>query len=131
MAATLWVALGGAIGSVARHWLGLLLLPLSRGFPWGTVFVNISGSFLIALFGMLTVAQARFPASESLRLFVMVGFCGGFTTFSSFSLQTFELLQEGAPGHAFLNITLSVVLCLAASAAGYYAAIRLNGGTFT
>lgn len=130
MAATLWVALGGAIGSVARHWTGLALLPLSRAFPWGTVLVNISGSFLIAFFGMLTLAQARFPASESLRLFVMVGFCGGFTTFSSFSLQTLELLQEGALGRAALNITLSVVLCLAASAVGYYAAIRLNGGTF-
>jgi len=131
MAATLWVALGGAIGSVARHWLGLAMLPLSRAFPWGTVLVNISGSFLIAFFGVLTVAQARFPASETLRLFVMTGFCGGFTTFSAFSLQTLELLHEGAFTRAFLNIILSVVLCLAASVAGYYAAVRLNGGAFT
>jgi len=126
MAATLWIALGGAIGSIARYWIGLLTIGISRFLPWGTILINISGSFIIAFFGALTLAQARFPVSENIRLFIMVGFCGGFTTFSSFSLQNFELIRYGALSRAFINIGLSVALCLAATAFGYYAAQRLN-----
>lgn len=127
MAATLWIALGGAIGSIARYWVGMMTAGFSRFLPWGTLLINVSGSFLIAFFGALTLAQARFPVSENMRLLVMVGFCGGFTTFSSFSLQNFELMRQGALARAVINIGLSVILCLAATALGYYAAQRLNG----
>lgn len=131
MAPTLWIALGGAIGSVARYWLGLAMVPISRSLPWGTISINITGSFLIAFFGALTATQARFPLSDNLRLFFMIGICGGFTTFSSFSLQTLELLREGSHMRAFLNVGLSVILCLGATAVGYYAAERMNGGKAT
>ncbi|MHC5305672.1 fluoride efflux transporter CrcB [Bartonella sp. LJL80] len=128
MTATLCVALGGAIGSIARFWLGIAMAALSKNLPWGTITINIVGSFIIALFGAMTVVGAKYPLSENIRLFVMIGICGGFTTFSSFSLQSFELLRNGAVGRAFINIALSVVLCLAATALGFYCAQKLNGG---
>ena len=128
MTQTLWIALGGALGSVARYWIAIWALPISRGLPWGTVLINVAGSFLIAFFGTLTIETGRHPLPETARLFVMVGFCGGFTTFSSFSLQTFDLLRAGAPGRALANITLSVALCLGSVALGYVAASHLNGG---
>jgi CrcB protein len=125
---TLWVGLGGAIGSILRYWTGLLLLPVSSRLPWGTIGINILGSFVIGFFGTLTLAQGRYPLPETARLFVMVGICGGFTTFSSFSLQTLDLLRAGATGRAFMNIGLSVLLCLAAVAAGHAAALALKPG---
>jgi CrcB protein len=128
MANTLWIALGGALGSVARYWIALWALPVSRALPWGTIGINVAGSFLIAFAGTLTLAHGRHPLPEAARLFVMVGFCGGFTTFSSFSLQTLDLLRGGAGGRALANVALSVLLCLAAVAAGHYAAAALNGG---
>lgn len=126
MTATLWVAFGGALGSVARYWLSLFMAPISKELPWGTITINIVGSFVIAFFGMLTLSHAKFPASENIRLFVLVGLCGGFTTFSSFSLQSFELLKKGDIGAAFLNILISVFMCLAAVAIGFYLAQKLN-----
>lgn len=126
MTTTLWVALGGAIGSVARYWLGLALACISRNFPWGTITINVLGSFIIALVGMISVSHARYPLSENIRIFIMVGLCGGFTTFSSFSLQTFELLRKGAIAQSLLNILLSVALCLCATAIGFYVAQKLN-----
>jgi CrcB protein len=90
--------------------------------------INITGSFVIGLFGTLTLASGRFPASENLRLFVMVGFCGGYTTFSAFSLQTFDLIRNGAVTRAALNIALSIVLCLSAVALGHLVGARFNGG---
>lgn len=128
MATTLWVALGGALGSVARYWIALWALPVSRSLPWGTIGINVAGSFLIAFFGTLTLAHGRYPVPETARLFFMVGFCGGFTTFSSFSLQTLDLLRGGAPGRALVNVAASVLLCLASVAAGHYVAAALNGG---
>ena len=94
MQQTLWIALGGALGSVARYWIALWALPVSRHLPWGTIGINIAGSFLIGFFGTLTLEGGRHPAPEWARLFVMVGICGGFTTFSSFSLQTLDLLRS-------------------------------------
>lgn len=123
---TLLIALGGALGSVARFWLGLLLAPVSRHFPFAILSINIIGSFIIAFFAVLTLMNSRFPMPEHIRLFVMVGICGGFTTFSSFSFNTFELFIMGAPLRAFMNIILSVVLCLVATAFGYYAAQMIN-----
>ena len=101
--------------------------PISRDFPWGTVAINTVGSFVIAFVGTLTLSHGRFPASENARLFIMVGFCGGFTTFSSFSLQTFDLMRNGAMMRAALNVVLSVVVCFAAVALGHLVASRLNG----
>lgn len=123
---SLYVMIGGALGSFARYALSLLMLPVSRELPWGTIGINIAGSFLIGFFGTLTLAQGRFPVSENWRLFVMVGICGGFTTFSSFSLQTLDLLRGGAMFRAGLNIVLSVALCVAAVAMGHFLAAALN-----
>ena len=125
---TLMVAAGGALGSVARYWISLWLLPISRSLPLGTIGINVLGSFAISFFGTMTLAHGRYPAPETLRLFFMVGVCGGFTTFSSFSLQTLDLLRSGATGRAFVNIAVSVLLCLGAVAAGHVLAARLNGG---
>jgi len=117
----LWVTVGSALGGLLRFIISKLALSfdISIGFPIGTVFINVLGSFLIGYFGTLTLHSGKYPASDNLRLFVMVGICGGFTTFSSFSLQTFDLLRSGAWGRAMINITLSVVLCLTAVAVGH------------
>lgn len=124
----LLLALGGALGTLARFGLGVAAAPLSQTLPWGTILINLSGSFIIGFFGTLTLANGRFPVSENIRLFVMVGFCGGFTTFSSFSLQTLDLLRGGALPRALANVVLSVALCLCAVAIGHLIAARLNGG---
>jgi CrcB protein len=124
----LLVAAGGALGTVARYLLSAAMAPLSQGVPWGTVAINVLGSFAIGFFGTLTLAHGRCPAPEPLRLFVMVGVCGGFTTFSSFSLQTLDLLRAGAMGRAALNVALSVAVCVLAVAAGHLLGARLNGG---
>lgn len=122
------VMAGGALGTLARYLVSVLAAPISGQMPWGTIIINVAGSFLIGFFGTLTLAQGRYPVPENLRLFVMVGFCGGFTTFSSFSLQTLDLLRAGAPARALGNIAASVLVCLAAVALGHAAAARLNGG---
>jgi len=122
------VMLGGAFGTLARYVIGLLALPISQDLPLGTIIINILGSFIIGFFGTMTLAHGRFPAPENLRLFVMVGFCGGFTTFSSFSLQTLDLLRAGAPFRAGINIAVSVVFCVLAVALGHYIASHINGG---
>jgi CrcB protein len=128
MGYTAWIALGGALGSVARYWLAVWALPVSRSLPWGTIGINVVGSFLIGFFGTLTLEGGRHPLPETARLFVMVGFCGGFTTFSSFSLQTLDLLRAGTWDRALANVALSVLLCLGGVAAGHAAAAQLNSG---
>ncbi|HEY4114335.1 MAG TPA: fluoride efflux transporter CrcB [Rhizomicrobium sp.] len=122
----LYVIVGGALGSFARYAISLAALPISRGLPWGTILINITGSFLIGFFGTLTLAHGRYPVSENWRLFVMVGVCGGFTTFSSFSLQTLDLIRTGAMLRAGVNIVVSVVLCVTAVAMGHFLAAQLN-----
>ncbi len=128
MSASLAVALGGALGSLGRYWIALWALPISRTLPWGTMLINVAGCFAIGCFGTLTVAHGRLPVGDTGRAFFMVGVCGGFTTFSSFSLQTLDLLRAGAVGRACLHVALSVLLCLAAVAAGHGLASWLNGG---
>ena len=119
----LWVAIGSALGGVLRYTLTRLTLNIDKlGFPFGTVLINIIGSFIIAFFGTLTLQSGKYPASDNLRLFVMVGVCGGFTTFSSFSLQTFDLLRSGAWGRALANVVFSVILCISAVSIGHFAA---------
>lgn len=127
-ASCLVVILGGAIGTFLRYAVSVLAQPISRELPWGTILINITGSFVIGFFGTLTLATGRFPVSENWRLFVMIGVCGGYTTFSSFSLQTLDLMRNGAMTRAALNIGLSVVLCIAAVALGHFIAARFNDG---
>jgi CrcB protein len=117
----LWVMIGSAFGGVLRYTIGKLTIPIDTGlgFPVGTVLINIIGSFVIGYFGTLTLHGGKHPVSENMRIFVMIGLCGGFTTFSSFSLQSYDLARSGAWARALANIVLSVVLCLAAVAAGH------------
>jgi fluoride exporter len=113
----LLVAVGGAIGSVARYLVGVgMTRMMGITFPWGTLTVNIVGSFAI---GILTELVARrFDASAELRLLIVVGFLGGFTTFSSFSLDTMVLVERGATFHAFAYVGASLVLALGAAFGG-------------
>lgn len=127
MESYLWVALGGAIGSAGRFWLsGVVARAVGETFPWGTLVINVTGSFVIAFFGTLTGPDGRFFAGSAARQFVMVGICGGYTTFSSFSLQTLNLMQDGEWLYAGAYIGLSVVLCLVAVWAGYALAASIN-----
>jgi CrcB protein len=117
------VALGGAIGSAARLWLSVYVATLvGLTFPWGTILINVLGSLIIGFFGTLTGPDGRIAVPLNARAFVMVGLCGGFTTFSAFSLQTLDLARDGRLLQAGGNIVLSVVLCLAAVALGHWLA---------
>jgi fluoride exporter len=124
----MFVAIGGAAGTLARYLISLAALPISQNLPLGTIGINILGSFVIGFFGTLTLSHGRYPVSEDVRLFVMVGLCGGFTTFSSFSLQTLDLLRSGAIARVAVNIVASVVLCVGAVAVGHLIGAALNGG---
>jgi CrcB protein len=118
-----WVALGGAIGSMARLWLGMQVALLTGlAFPWGTILVNILGSLVIGFVATLTGPNGRVVVPIEAQAFVMVGLCGGFTTFSAFSLQTLELARDGRLLYAGANIMLSVALCLTAVAIGHWLA---------
>lgn len=119
MTPVIWVALGGALGSAGRYWMALAAARLlGAAFPWGTILINILGSFVIGWFAALSGPGTRLAAPDAARAFVMTGICGGFTTFSAFSLQTIELLRLGETGRAFANVLASVALCLAATALG-------------
>lgn len=121
-----WVALGGALGSMARYALGSATVAISLTVPWGTIIINILGSFVIGWFATLSSHESRFAISQEARLFVMVGLCGGFTTFSSFSLQNFALIRSEQWLPAFANIVVSVIACLAAVALGHWVAERFG-----
>jgi CrcB protein len=109
----IWVAVGSALGGSARFWLaGFVASLVGVAFPWGTLLINVSGSFVIGLFAALTGGDGAFSTPPDIRTFVMVGLCGGFTTFSAFSLQTLELAQAGEMMRAGAYVTLSVILCL-------------------
>ena len=128
MGAFLWVAVGGALGSVARYGCSLMAVQwMGESFAWaGTLIINVVGSFVIGFFATLTGPDGRVLASPDIRQFVMVGICGGFTTFSSFSLQTLTLVREGDMLRAGTNVVGSVVLCLVAVWLGYAGATALN-----
>ena len=118
-----WVAVGGAIGSMARLWLSVhVALLTGLGFPWGTILVNILGSLVIGFVATLTGPNGRVVVPVDAQAFVMAGLCGGFTTFSAFSLQTLELARDGRLMQAGANVVLSVVLCLSAVAFGHWLA---------
>jgi CrcB protein len=126
-AAFFWVGFGGALGSMARFGLSLLATrQWGEAFPWGTLFINVSGSFVITFFSVLSIGDGVLNVTPNMRLFVAVGLCGGFTTFSSFSLQTLALAQQGEVGRAGLYTAASFVFCLLAAWSGFAAGQAIN-----
>ena len=119
------VAAGGILGSVARY-VASLLIPVVSGFPFATLFVNITGSFIIGFYSTLASPGGRLFATTRQRQFVMTGFCGGYTTFSAFSLETVRLLRGGLTRTALLYIAISVVTWLVAVWLGHMLASRVN-----
>ena len=121
------VAAGGALGTVARYFLsGVVANAFGQTFPWGTLIINVVGSLVIGFFATLTGPDGRALVAPDARQFVMVGVCGGYTTFSSFSLQTLNLVRDGDMLGAGGNIVGSVVLCLIAVWLGHIAAATIN-----
>ena len=121
------VAFGSALGGTLRYWLsGLVANWVGQSFPWGTLVINVTGSVAIGLFATLTAPDGRVCVPGEWRQFFMVGICGGYTTFSSFSLQTLTLAQDGEWLWAGLNILLSVALCLLGVWLGHWGAMLLN-----
>ena len=114
----LWyIALGGAAGSVARYLLGILLQARSGSvFPIGTLVVNITGSFLLGF--LLRYALGNASVSPEVRALVTTGFCGGYTTFSTFSLETIAMIEEGDLRRASVYVLLSVAISLLGALAG-------------
>jgi CrcB protein len=117
----LLIALGGALGSVVRYALNNLIEQQLSGsaFPWGTLVINVTGSLLIGLFSTLTGPDGRWVVANEGRLFFMTGVCGGYTTFSAFSLQTLSLIRLGDWQRAAAYIAASVILCLVAVWVGH------------
>jgi fluoride exporter len=127
MLSYLWIAIGGALGTTARYWLsGVVARSVGETFPWGTLVINITGSFVIGFFGALTGPDGRLFIGSTARQFVMIGMCGGYTTFSSFSLQTLNLMNDGEWFRAGANIGLSVLLCMIAVWVGVVLANLIN-----
>ena len=123
----LLVGIGGALGSVARLWFsGFIADRFGGTFPWGTILVNVSGSFVIGFFAAMTLPEGRWLAGPQGRAFFMYGICGGYTTFSSFSLQTLTLAEDGQWFKAGANCALSLVLCLVGVWLGHILALEIN-----
>jgi len=110
------VAAGGAIGAACRYLCGFIPLKLNSGFPLATMLINIIGSFCIGVIAALAQKSGRID--PRIVLFLKAGFCGGFTTFSTFSLENLTLLQNGSYGTAILYMLFSVILCIAGTAGG-------------
>ena len=124
----LWIAIGSALGGVARYACSrAVALQYGETFPWGTLLVNVSGSFVIGLIAAIVGPDSRYVVSPNIRNFLMVGICGGYTTFSSFSLQTLELIRNRDFGEAVGNVLLSVAACMAAVALGYIVGSAVGG----
>ncbi len=127
MATYVWIAIGSALGGVARYWCsGVAANWIGETFPWGTFIVNVVGSFIIGFFATITGPDGRIFVGTTARQFVMVGICGGYTTFSSFSLQTLNLMNDGEWFKAGANIGISVVCCMVAVWAGQVLAASLS-----
>lgn len=111
MLETLWIGLGGILGSIARFWLSWFVHQfLGTEFPYGTLSVNITGCFCAGFIG--TMAEERYLFSPHTRMFLLIGVLGSFTTFSSFGYETLELFKEGSFLRASLNVGSNVFLCL-------------------
>jgi CrcB protein len=122
-----WIFLGSGLGGVARFGAsGFVARHFGETFPWGTLLVNVTGSFIIGCFATLTGTEGRWLVAPTTRQFVMIGVCGGYTTFSSFSLQTLSLARDGEWLKAGANSVLSFLLCLAAVWLGHLLAANLN-----
>ena len=120
MQKTIFIALAGLVGTLVRYWLsGFVARQYGETFPWGTLTVNLIGSFLAG--AMYHLAEERLLISPALRTIILIGLLGGFTTFSSYGLQTFTLLRNGEIGLATLNVTVSNVLGLLMVWMGYVA----------
>jgi CrcB protein len=125
--AYVWVAIGGALGSLARFGLvNVVVRAAGAAFPWGTLLVNASGSFVIGLLAALLTTEGKPLVVGDSRAFLMVGVLGGFTTFSSFSLETLSLARGGAWAAAGANVAASIVLCLVAVWIGFLVGAALN-----
>jgi len=123
----IWLAVGGALGTIGRYvFSGLIASSIGEVFPWGTLLVNVSGSFLIGFIYTLVGPDGRFMVSQNVRLFMTAGLCGGYTTFSAFSLQTMNLLRDGDFYRAGMNVVLSFALCMIAVVLGHLAAACIN-----
>jgi len=121
------VGLGSALGGMGRLWVSNAVgRRWGESFPWGTLLVNISGSLLIGLIFAMTGPNGRWVGFSRLTMFLMAGICGGYTTFSAFSLQTLHLARQGNWGQAGAYILLSLALCLTAVAAGYFLGLLAN-----
>jgi CrcB protein len=119
----LWyVALGSALGGVTRYLLGGLI-QRGPGFPVGTLIINITGSFLVGLFYRYAAESAL--VSPEMRVFLTIGFCGGYTTFSTFSFETVRLLEDGETARALAYVALSVLVSVAAAFLGMAAGREL------
>ncbi|HEX7967733.1 MAG TPA: fluoride efflux transporter CrcB [Stellaceae bacterium] len=125
----LWVIVGSALGGMARYGVsGAVARRIGETFPWGTLAVNVSGSFVIGVFAALTGPAGTLAGDPAPTSFVMVGLCGGYTTFSSFSLQTLNLARDGEWPRVGANIVASVALCLLAVWAGFALGALTSGG---
>lgn len=123
-----WIALGSALGGISRFGCSRFVATwFGETFPWGTLIVNVIGSFVIGFFATISGPEGRLIVSPDMRIFVMVGFCGGYTTFSSFSLATLDLIRNRDFMEAGANVFLSVALCMLAVWLGYLAAALING----
>lgn len=123
----LWVALGSALGGAARYWCsGVLARTVGQTFPWGTLTVNVVGSVLIGLFAALTGPDGRILIGSDARQFIALGLFGGFTTFSSFSLQTLNLAQDGEWLRAGAYVLSSVAFCLFGAWLGHALGVAIN-----
>jgi CrcB protein len=125
-----WIAVGSALGGMARYGCsGLVARSIGETFPWGTLVVNVVGSFVIGMFARFAETGSGL-GEPTVRQFVMIGLCGGYTTFSSFSLQTMALARGGEWGRVVANILLSVILCLVSVVLGQLAgdAVENLGG---
>ena len=123
----LWIGIGSALGGMARYGVSRFFAQLvGETFPWGTMVVNITGCLVIGFFATLSGPDGRLIVPPDARQFVLVGLCGGYTTFSSFSLQTLALMRDGDMLEAGMNILLSVLLCLISVWMGSVAAALVN-----
>jgi fluoride exporter len=115
MIAILWMGAGGFLGTIARYLVSSAIAGMvGETFPWGTVIVNISGCFIIGILATTTGPDGRLIVAPDFRQFLLIGICGGYTTFSSFSLQTLNLLRAGDLMGALGNVAVSVIACMVA-----------------
>lgn len=116
-----WVMLGSALGGGARLYVSTMVArSLGTNFPWGTLVVNLAGCFVVGALGALFAPPGRIHDLQDLRVFLVVGVLGGFTTFSAFSLEALLLAQAGQPGAAVAYVGATLVGCLAASWLAYW-----------